>query len=86
MTYEIIYGQGALAQPLAVASELDDPQKLLDAYEEAMDRLASDPVAHGRRGRELTRFPDGRVTRLQEFDFHCDVPPPSAYFWIFSFL
>ena len=49
MTYEIVYGERSLDRLFAVASELDAPH-LLDAVEEAMGRLADDPVHHGVRG------------------------------------
>ncbi|MEN6451257.1 MAG: hypothetical protein ABFC96_12260 [Thermoguttaceae bacterium] len=74
MKYEIVYGDHALDRLFAVASELDAPE-LVDAVEEAMDRLADDPLHHGKRGRTIYQLPGGRVVRAQEFDFHCNAGP-----------
>ena len=45
MSYEVVYGQGALDQLLA----LNLPE-IADCVESAMGRLADDPYQHSRRG------------------------------------
>ena len=66
MIYDIVYGEHALDRLFDVAQELNAPT-LLDIVEEAMGRLASDPVHHGVRGRALYQLPDGKVFRPQYF-------------------
>jgi hypothetical protein len=70
MPYDVVYGRGAL-DPLF---NLKMPQ-VLDCVEQAMNRLADDPVQHGRRGSTMRQLPDGRTFRPQEFDFSCDAAP-----------
>ncbi len=70
MSYEILYGQGALDQLLA----LNLPE-ITDCVEDAMSRLADDPFQHSRRGRKVFPLADGSVFRPQEFNFHCDRAP-----------
>lgn len=70
MSYEIVYGQGALD----LLTELDLPVDL-DCVEASMSRLAGDPLQHSRRGDTVYQKPDGRLLRPQVFDFDCGADP-----------
>ncbi len=70
MPYEVVYGQGALD----ALFNLKMPQ-VLDCVEEAMNRLADDPVQHSRRGPAVYQLPNGRIIRPQQFDFDCEGAP-----------
>ncbi len=70
MSYDILYGQGALDQLVALKAP-----EIIECVESAMDQLAEDPLRLSRRGRTLFPHKDGGVFRPQEFDFHCDQAP-----------
>ncbi len=70
MDYEIIYGEGALDRVFS----LDMPE-VVDCVEKAMNRLADNPLLHGRRGRDVSQLPNGQIIRWQEFNFYCDSGP-----------
>jgi len=70
MSYDILYGQGALDQVFALSS-----LQVVQCVESAMNRLAADPLTLGRRGRALYPSIHGGVFRPQEYSFHCDNVP-----------
>ncbi len=70
MTYDVVYGQGALDRLFG----LNLPE-VLNCVEAAIERLATHPVHFSMRGRTIYQLNDGRLVRPQEFDFHCDGKP-----------
>ena len=74
MSYEIIFGEGALDRVSRLA-----PAEVLDELEAALRRLAADPLAHGR----PAAFP--YPPRGQMYPFHCDVAGKRWHFVAFFY-
>jgi hypothetical protein len=79
MSYEIVYGQGAIEQLLRVVT-----RQHVDCFDAAMRRLAGDPGI-ARQGQSVVEL-HGRVYRPQEYVFRCGEHPGGAVRFQVDFL